>query len=100
MLRRVALIALMMEEASTSETSVNFYQTTLFNIPEDSHLHPQFMIFHQNGTKFHTHTKQQVTMHTFAKFPSLRYVLPLSCIFHTVTLFVLITKQIPVCLFV
>jgi hypothetical protein len=27
-----------MEEASTSETSVNFYQTTRCNIPEDSHL--------------------------------------------------------------
>jgi hypothetical protein len=29
---------LMMEAASTSETSVNFYKTTLRNIPEDSHL--------------------------------------------------------------
>jgi hypothetical protein len=29
----------MMEAASTSETSVNFYQTTRRNIPEDSHLH-------------------------------------------------------------
>jgi hypothetical protein len=27
----------MMEAASTSETSVNFYQTTRRNIPEDSH---------------------------------------------------------------
>jgi hypothetical protein len=33
----IALI--MMEEASTSETSVNFYQTTRRNNPEDSHLH-------------------------------------------------------------
>jgi hypothetical protein len=33
------LIALLMEAASTSETSVNFYQTTLCNNPEDSHLH-------------------------------------------------------------
>jgi hypothetical protein len=33
------LIALMMEAASTSETSVNFYQTTRRNIPEDTHLH-------------------------------------------------------------
>jgi hypothetical protein len=33
------LIALMMETASTSETSVNFYQTTWRNNPEDSHLH-------------------------------------------------------------
>jgi hypothetical protein len=29
---------LMMEAASTSETSVNFYQTTWRNNPEDSHL--------------------------------------------------------------
>jgi hypothetical protein len=28
----------MMEAASTSETSVNFYQTTWRNNPEDSHL--------------------------------------------------------------
>jgi hypothetical protein len=33
------LIALMMEAASTSETSVNFYQTTRRNIPKDSNLH-------------------------------------------------------------
>jgi hypothetical protein len=31
--------ALMVEAASTSETSVNFYQTTWHNIPEDNHLH-------------------------------------------------------------
>jgi hypothetical protein len=31
--------ALMMEAASTSETSVNFYQTTQRNNPKDSHLH-------------------------------------------------------------
>jgi hypothetical protein len=29
----------MMEAESTSETSVNFYQTTRFNNPEHSHLH-------------------------------------------------------------
>jgi hypothetical protein len=33
----VELIAMMMEAESTSETSVNFYQTTRRNIPEDSH---------------------------------------------------------------
>jgi hypothetical protein len=33
------VIALMMEAASTSETSVNFYQTAQSNNPEDSHLH-------------------------------------------------------------
>jgi hypothetical protein len=32
-----ALIALMMEAESTSETSVYFYQTTRRNNPEDSH---------------------------------------------------------------
>jgi hypothetical protein len=37
MLRRV--VALMMEAASTSKTSVNFYQTTRRNNPEVSHLH-------------------------------------------------------------
>jgi hypothetical protein len=31
------MIALMMEAAGTSETSVNFYQTTQRNIAEDSH---------------------------------------------------------------
>jgi hypothetical protein len=32
------LIALMMEAARTSETLVNFYQTTRCSNPEDSHL--------------------------------------------------------------
>jgi hypothetical protein len=35
----VLRIALMMETASSFETSVNFYQTTRRNIPEDSHLY-------------------------------------------------------------
>jgi nucleoside diphosphate kinase len=34
-----SLIALMMEAVRTSETSVNFYQTTRCNNAEDSHLH-------------------------------------------------------------
>jgi hypothetical protein len=33
----IRVIALMMVAASTPETSVNFYQTTWHNIPEDSH---------------------------------------------------------------
>jgi hypothetical protein len=32
----------MMEAESTSETSVNFYQTTQRNIPQDSNLHGVF----------------------------------------------------------
>jgi hypothetical protein len=40
------LIALMMEAVSTtSETSVNFYQTTRRNIREDSDLHPLIQSF-------------------------------------------------------
>jgi hypothetical protein len=34
-----SIMALMMEAVSTSETSVNFYQTTRSNITEDTHLH-------------------------------------------------------------
>jgi hypothetical protein len=34
----VALIALMMEAASISKTSISFYQTTRRNNPEDRHL--------------------------------------------------------------
>jgi hypothetical protein len=34
----MAMIALMMEAARASETSVNFYQTTRRYNPEDSHL--------------------------------------------------------------
>jgi hypothetical protein len=33
---------LMMEAERTSETSVNIYHTTGFNIPEGSHLHVSF----------------------------------------------------------
>jgi hypothetical protein len=35
----IRAIALMMEAASTSETSVNVYQTTWRNNPEDSHIY-------------------------------------------------------------
>jgi hypothetical protein len=34
----LAMMALMMEASSTSETSVNFHQTTRRNNTEDSHL--------------------------------------------------------------
>jgi hypothetical protein len=44
------MIALMMEAASTSETSVNFYQTTRRNNLEDSHPHDlEYLI--QNATQ-------------------------------------------------
>jgi hypothetical protein len=46
---RDLLIALMMEAASPSETSVSFYQTTQRNIPEDCHLGTR----HREGLKSH-----------------------------------------------
>jgi hypothetical protein len=42
-------IALMMEAANTSETLVNFYQTTRRNNPQDSHLHTRL-----HGTSYLT----------------------------------------------
>jgi hypothetical protein len=45
-------IAFMMEAVSTSETSVNIYQTTRRNIPEDSHLHARRREkFHQDDNE-------------------------------------------------
>jgi hypothetical protein len=40
-----AMINLMMEAVSISETSVNFYETTPRNIPEDSHFYKIHMIY-------------------------------------------------------
>jgi hypothetical protein len=60
---RGLLITLMMEAASTSETSVNFYQTTQRSIPEDSHLH--------------AHSRQKLKSHLILLFvESFWYLLP------------------------
>jgi hypothetical protein len=56
----IILIALMMEAVNTSETSVSFYQTTLGNIPEDSHLY----ICHRENLK-----SQQLNMFRLLKGP-------------------------------
>jgi hypothetical protein len=48
-IRAISLIALMMEAEITSETSVNFYQITQHNNPEDSHLHSR----RRENLKFH-----------------------------------------------
>jgi hypothetical protein len=39
-----SIFALMMEAASTSVTSVNFYETTLGNIPKDGNFHEVFVL--------------------------------------------------------
>jgi hypothetical protein len=44
------VIALMVEAARTSKTSVNFYEITRRNNPEDNHLHP------------HCHEKPQILL--------------------------------------
>jgi hypothetical protein len=41
LIKKFPVINLMMEAASTAETSVNFYHTTWCNIPKESHLHVQ-----------------------------------------------------------
>jgi hypothetical protein len=48
-IRVASIIALMMAAANTSETSVNFYQTTWHNNSEDSHLHTR----HRENLKCH-----------------------------------------------
>jgi hypothetical protein len=54
------LIALMMEAARTSETSVNFYQTTRRYNPDDSHLQAveclHLIFWPGNQRRFHCHT--------------------------------------------
>jgi len=36
----------MKEAVNTSETSVSFYETTRYNIPEDAHLHIRYTSIH------------------------------------------------------
>jgi hypothetical protein len=50
----------MMEAASTSETSVNFYQTTRRYNPEDNHLHTRSR---ENLTQFQTVLQRDI--HSF-----------------------------------
>jgi hypothetical protein len=54
----------MMEAASTSERSVNFYQTTLRNSPEDSsRLHQQetTLLKEEEGMEDHVNDERQKT---------------------------------------
>jgi hypothetical protein len=45
------MIALMMEAASTSETSVNFFQTTRRKSPADSHIYIPFISLNTRHTR-------------------------------------------------
>jgi hypothetical protein len=55
------VIALMMEAGGTSETSVNFYETTWCNIPEGSHLHPAFRNLDTLTTEKQFYSKNYMT---------------------------------------
>jgi hypothetical protein len=60
---------LMMEAASTSETSVNVYQTTRPNNPEDSHLHTR----RRENLKSHLlNLYEEATLRCFRRFEAFR----------------------------
>jgi hypothetical protein len=67
---RGLLIALTMEAVSTFKTSVNFYEITLRNIPEDDHLHT---LRHDN-LKSHALLGLQVVSVTHLIFPGGMYL--------------------------
>jgi hypothetical protein len=58
----IMAIALIMVAASTSETSVSFYQTARRNIPEDSHLYAR----RRENLKFHLITLTLTSFELFA----------------------------------
>jgi hypothetical protein len=62
-LTRGLLITLMMEAASTSETLVNFYQTTWRYNPEDSHLHNAMML-----ESFPSRRQSSATLRSYSHF--------------------------------
>jgi hypothetical protein len=65
------LIALMMEAASSSETSAHFYQTRRRNNPEDSHLHTrrrENLKSHLMTVQFAFHAKKELTKRAKIKF--------------------------------
>jgi hypothetical protein len=64
------LITLMMEAASTSETSADFYQTTRRNNPEDSHLQDD-----TRSVNFPVFYKQQMFITVFIKSQTLDPIL-------------------------
>jgi hypothetical protein len=72
-LTATTIIALMTVVAvSTFEISVYLDQTTRRNIPEDTHLHPQFRV----RTDFHTNTKHQTKFDTVFMLGDRKYKVP------------------------
>jgi hypothetical protein len=67
------MIVLMMDAASTSETSVNFYLTTWHNIPEDSHLQTMYMFVSCYQTTALKH-KINVANKSFENVAKLKYL--------------------------
>jgi hypothetical protein len=65
----------MMEAANTSETSVNFYQTTQHSNPEDNHLHEEIclrvVLFQMSCSKYPTQYQLYDRPHTILLEPSL-----------------------------
>jgi hypothetical protein len=61
----ISRIALMLEAASTFETSVNLYQTTRRNIPEDGRLRKAFVCILQRGQ---AHRSKGTCSHTRCSF--------------------------------
>jgi hypothetical protein len=49
-IRKKRPLTALMESATTSGTSADFHKTTWHNIPEDGHLHTQFVSFVDSNT--------------------------------------------------
>jgi hypothetical protein len=78
----------MMEAASTSETSVNFYQTRRRNNPEDSHLHDKYnfrKVSSQTRNNYRNNTLSQGRMNRMNNIttPLWEFFLPLKQDFDT-----------------
>jgi hypothetical protein len=90
----VRAIALIMEAASTSETSVNFSQTTRCNNPEDSHLRTR----HRENLKSHKTEFHWIlsSVETLNKHSELKFIFSVHCIVYNwyILTFTIINKSI------
>lgn len=77
----MTMIALMMKAATTSESSMNFYQTTWRNILEDSHLHLHGRLFSLRFPRLHFNVYLQVSVVSRVEsYPMLRKTMQCSSI--------------------